>query len=222
MRALIVEDDASVAEDLAQALAHAGFVVDKAFDGEAAWFQGSTEDYDVAIVDLGLPRLDGLSLLKRWRSSERSFPILILSARGDWTDKVTGIDAGADDYLAKPFQMAELIARVRSLVRRSAGRSSPTIAIGSMVLDATRMSITYRGTPLRLSQLEFRLLHYLALHPERPISAGELAEHLYGGSADSGDVNAIEALVTRLRKKIDPVAIRTRRGFGYHLDPQAT
>jgi two-component system OmpR family response regulator len=217
LRALVVEDDEVVADDLAQTLGQIGYVVDIAGDGEAAWFKGASEDYDIAIVDLGLPRIDGLSVLKRWRSANRTFPILILSARGDWMDKVTGIDAGADDYLAKPFQMAELISRVRSLVRRAAGRVSPTISVGSLVVDTTRMAITFRGSPVPLSQLEFRLIQYLAHHVDRPVSAGELAEHLYG-DPEEVDANTIEALVLRLRKKLSPATIRTRRGFGYQLD----
>ena len=216
MRVLVVEDEADVAQDLAQALQGAGFVVDVAADGEDAWFKGSTEDYVAAILDLGLPRIDGLTVLKRWRGAQRGFPVLILSARNDWTEKVAGIETGADDYLGKPFEMAELIARVRGLIRRAAGRASPAIQIGSLILDTNRMSATYAGRPIRLSQLEFRFLHYLAHKPGRAVSAGELAEHLYG-TAESGDSNAIEALVVRLRRKIGPQVIETRRGFGYTL-----
>ena len=216
MRLLVVEDEKDVAEDLTQALRSAGFVVDVASDGEDAWFRGSTEDYSAAILDLGLPRMDGLSVLRRWRGAERGFPVLILSARSDWTEKVAGIETGADDYLGKPFEMAELIARVRGLIRRAAGRASPAIQIGGLVLDTNRMSATYLGRPVRLSQLEFRFLHYLAHQPGRAVSAGELAEHLYG-AAEAGDSNAIEALVTRLRRKIGPRVIETRRGFGYTL-----
>ena len=216
MRALIVEDEPDVAADLVQAMRAAGFVTDLAQDGEDAWFRGNTEDYDVAILDLGLPRLDGLSVLRRWRSEERAFPIIILSARNDWTERVAGIEAGADDYLGKPFEIGELVARVRGLIRRAAGRSSPSIEIGSLVLDTHRMSATYAGRPVRLSQLEFRFLHYLAHQSGRAVSAGELAEHLYG-AADSGDTNAIEALVVRLRRKLGSEVIETRRGFGYLL-----
>lgn len=216
MRALIVEDEPTVATDLRLALGGAGFVVDVARDGEDAWFKGGVEDYDVAVLDLGLPRLDGLSVLKRWRSAERMFPVLILSARSDWTEKVAGIEAGADDYLGKPFEMGELIARVRALVRRAAGRASSTIEVGRLVLDTHRMSATYAGRPIRLSQLEFRFLDYLAHQSGRAVSAGELAEHLYG-AAEPGDSNAIEALVVRLRRKLGIEAIETRRGFGYVL-----
>ena len=216
MRALIVEDEAAVAADLALALQDAGFIVDLARDGEDAWFRGNTEDYDVAILDLGLPRMDGLSVLRRWRSEQRAFPIIILSARNDWTERVMGIEAGADDYLGKPFEIGELIARIRGLIRRAAGRTSASIEAGKLVLDVHRMSATYAGRPVRLSQLEFRFIHYLAHQDGRAVSAGELAEHLYGAS-DASDANAIEALVVRLRRKLGPEVIETRRGFGYLL-----
>jgi len=216
VRALVIEDDADVAQDLATALGTAGFVVDIAIEGEDAWFKGSVEDYDVAVLDLGLPRIDGLSVLKRWRSAQRTFPVLILSARNDWTEKVAGIEAGADDYLGKPFEMAELIARIRGLIRRAAGRASSVIEVGRLTLDTHRMSATFAGRAIRLSQLEFRFLDYLAHQSGRAVSAGELAEHLYG-AAEPGDSNAIEALVVRLRRKIGPEVIETRRGFGYVL-----
>lgn len=216
MRALIIEDEAAVADDLVRALQAAGFVVDLARDGDDAWFKGSTEDYDVAVLDLGLPRLDGLSVLRRWRADNRAFPVIIVSARNDWTEKVAGIEAGADDYLGKPFEIAELVARVRGLVRRAGGRASSSIRMGSLVLDTHRMSATYAGRPVRLSQLEFRFLHYVAHQGGRAVSAGELAEHLYGAE-EAGDTNAIEALVVRLRRKLAPEVIETRRGFGYCL-----
>jgi two-component system, OmpR family, response regulator len=216
LRALIVEDEAEVAADLAQAMLAAGFVTDVARDGENAWFRGTTEDYDIVILDLGLPRMDGMSVLRRWRSEQRSFPVIILSARNDWTERVAGIEAGADDYLGKPFAAGELIARIRGLLRRAAGRTSTTIETGKLVLDTHRMSATYEGRPVRLSQLEFRCLHYLAHQPGRAVSSGELAEHLYGAT-DSGDANAIEALVMRLRRKLGHETIETRRGFGYLL-----
>jgi two-component system OmpR family response regulator len=221
VRALVVEDERDVADDLARALQSAGFVVDVATDGDDAWFKGDTEDYDVAILDLGLPRIDGLSVLRRWRDANRLFPVIVVSARNDWTEKVAGIEAGADDYLGKPFEIVELIARVRGLIRRAAGRASPAIRAGKLVLDTHRMSATYAGRPVRLSQLEFRFLHYVAHQGGRAVPAGELAEHLYG-TAETGDTNAIEALVVRLRRKMAPEVIETRRGFGYLLagDPQ--
>lgn len=220
MRCLVVEDDADIRADLARALQAAGFVVDEAADGETAWFQGDVEDYDAAVLDLGLPRLDGLTVLRRWRGGGRAFPVIVLSARSDWTEKVAGIEAGADDYLSKPFQMGELVARVRGLVRRGAGRLSNVVAIGRLQLDTTRMSALFDGAPARLSPLEFRLLDYLAHQSGRAVSAGELAEHLYGAS-EGGDANAIEAIVARLRRKFGAEIVVTRRGFGYLLDAQA-
>ena len=217
MRCLVVEDEPDIRSDLARALEAAGFTVDALGDGESAWFQGEGEDYDVAVLDLGLPRLDGLSVLRRWRAAGRAFPVIVVSARGDWTEKVEGIEAGADDYLGKPFQMGELIARVRGLTRRGAGRTSNVVAVGGLRLDTTRMSATFEGAPAHLSPLEFRLLDQLAHSPERAVSAGELAEHLYGAT-ESGDANAIEAIVARLRRKFGSELIQTRRGFGYQLE----
>ncbi|MBS0514460.1 MAG: response regulator transcription factor [Proteobacteria bacterium] len=216
MRALLVEDDPDVGADIAESLRSAGFVVDLCTNGEEAWFKGDVEDYEIAVLDLGLPRLDGLSVLRRWRSGGRLFPVLILSARGDWTEKVQGIETGADDYLAKPFEMGELIVRVRALVRRAAGRTSAVLDCGRLKLDTRRMSATLDGKPVPLSPLEFRFFDYLAHHPDRAVSAGELAEHLYG-VAESGDTNAIEALVMRLRRKFGADVVQTRRGFGYLL-----
>lgn len=217
MRALVVEDEPDVADDLSRALTAAGFVVDISGDGRDAWFQGDVEDYDVAVLDLGLPQLDGLSVLKRWRAAGRTLPVIILSARGDWTERVEGIEAGADDYLGKPFKMAELIARVRGLVRRANGRPSNIVTVGALRIDSGRMTAELAGAPLRLSQLEFRLLDYLAHQGGRAVSAGELADHLYGTEAAS-DANAIEALVARLRRKHGAGLIATRRGFGYILE----
>lgn len=216
MRALVVEDDPDVGPDVARALTDAGFNVDLAQDGEEAWFKGGVENYAVAVLDLGLPKLDGLSVLRRWRGENRAFPVLVLSARGDWTEKVEGIEAGADDYLAKPFQMGELVARVRGLVRRAAGRLTPTITIGRLKLETVRMSATLDGRALRLSPLEFRFLDLLAHNPGRALSAGEIAEHLYGAT-HLDDTNAIEALLVRLRRKVGPAVVLTRRGFGYLL-----
>jgi DNA-binding response OmpR family regulator len=216
MRALVVEDDPDVGADLRQALQTAGFVADLVTDGETAWYQGDVEDYDVVVLDLGLPKLDGLSVLKRWRATGRNFPVMILTARGDWTEKVEGIEAGADDYLAKPFAMGELIARLRGLIRRAAGRASPILTIGGLALDTHRMTATVDGQPVRLSPLEFRFLDYLTHQSGRVISAGEIAEHLYG-AGDTTDANTIEALVARLRRKIGAGVIETRRGLGYTL-----
>lgn len=216
MRALLVEDDPDVGADVADALRAAGFVVDQCANGEDAWFKGDVEDYEIAVLDLGLPHLDGLSVLRRWRAGGREFPVLILSARGDWTEKVQGIETGADDYLAKPFEMGELIVRVRALVRRAAGRASAVLVCGRLTLDTRRMSAALDGKPLSLSPLEYRFFDYLAHQGDRAVSAGELAEHLYG-VAESSDTNAIEALVMRLRRKFGADVVQTRRGFGYLL-----
>ena len=216
MRALVVEDDPDVGPDIARGLETAGFVVDLVRNGEDAWFRGDVEEFDVAVVDLGLPRLDGLSVIRKWRANERDFPVLILSARGDWTEKVEGIESGADDYLAKPFQMSELVTRVRALVRRAAGHANPVLTIGALRIDTRRMTVSLDGKPLSLSQLEFRLLNYLAHQKDRAVPGTELAEHLYGES-DPGDSNAIEQLVVRLRRKIGVARIETKRGFGYLL-----
>ena len=217
MRCLVVEDDPDIGADLQRSLEAAGFSVDVVADGETAWFQGDVEDYDAVVLDLGLPRLDGLTVLRRWRSAGRSFPVIVLSARGDWTEKVEGIEAGADDYLSKPFQMGELVARLRALVRRGAGLLSTVIVIGALRLDTTRMSAVFNGAPAKLSPLEFRLLDFLAHQPGRAVSASELAEHLYG-TLESSDTNAIEAIVARLRRKFGSDLIITRRGFGYLLE----
>lgn len=216
MRALVVEDDPDVGPDVVRALQAAGFTADLASNGDDAWFMGDSEEYDIAILDLGLPRLDGLSVLKKWRANDRNLPVLILSARGDWTEKVEGIEAGADDYLAKPFEMGELITRVRALVRRTAGHAVSVLKIGPLQIDTRRMSASLDGAPLTLSQLEFRLLNYLAHQLDRAVPAGELAEHLYGAN-ETGDANAIEQLIVRLRRKIGATRIETRRGFGYQL-----
>lgn len=216
MRALVVEDDPDVGPDVCRALEASGFVAQLSTDGEDAWYLGDVEDYDVAILDLGLPRLDGLSVLKKWRDNDRNFPVLILSARGDWAEKVEGIEAGADDYLAKPFEMGELVSRIRALIRRASGYRTAILKIGDIQIDTRRMTVSVDGTPHALTQLEFRLLNYLAHHAGQPVSASELAEHLYGAE-EPGDQNAIEQLVVRVRRKIGTPRIETRRGFGYLL-----
>ena len=215
MRLLLVEDDELIAKGVSDALGRAGFVVDQVSDGEEGWQRGGDEDYDAVVLDLGLPRLDGLSVLRRWRSEGRVFPIIILSARGGWLEKVEGIEAGADDYLAKPSEPAELIARVRALIRRSAGHAEAVLTFGSLTLDTRRMQANVDGVDISLSPLEYRLLHALAHAGGKPLNAGELSETLHG--VDATDANAIEALVARLRRKLGAGVITTRRGFGYIL-----
>ena len=220
MRLLLVEDDRRIAADVARALDAAGYVVETVRNGEEAWFRGDTEDYGAVILDLGLPGMDGLAVLKRWRANGRSMPVLILTARGSWAERVDGIDAGADDYLAKPFRMEELLARLRSIVRRSAGHSSPRIGAGDVELDERQMKVTLRGAPVALSPLEYRLIAFLLHHRGRVVSQQELDENVYGHGEDH-ESNALEVLVGRVRKKLGSDLIETRRGFGY-LIPDAT
>jgi DNA-binding response OmpR family regulator len=217
MRILLVEDDDRVAAGVQSALEGAGYVVDRVADGETAWFQGGTEPYSAAVLDLGLPGLDGLTVLKRWRGEGRDFPVLILTARGDWNERVEGIDAGADDYLAKPFQMEELLARLRAILRRSAGLASPVLAIGEVTLDPRQMRVSVNGAPLHLSPQEYRLVSYLMTHAGRVVSQHELTEQLYAQDFER-ESNAIEVLVGRVRRKLGTDLIQTRRGFGYIVE----
>lgn len=217
MRLLLVEDDARLAEGLAVALTSAGFVVDHEADGEVAWFKGDTESYAAAILDLGLPSMDGLSILRKWRTNGQRFPVLILTARGDWNERVEGIDAGADDYLPKPFRMEELLARLRALVRRSAGQASAVLVNGPVVLDTRRMSVTVEGVPIHLSPQEYRLVSYLMQHAGRVVSQLELTEQLYAQDFER-ESNAVEVLVGRVRRKLGVDLIQTRRGFGYLVE----
>ena len=216
MRALVVEDDPDIGIDVENGLADAGLVVDRITNGPDAWFAGDTEDYAIVVLDLGLPGLDGLTVLRRWRASGRTMPVLILSARGDWTEKVEGIEAGADDYLAKPFQLGELVTRARALLRRAGGHAAPMLEIGRLTIDTRNRRLLVRDVETRVSPLEFRLINFLAHQADRTIAVGEIADHLYGTS-EIGDVNAIEALIMRLRRKIGSDSIETRRGFGYRL-----
>lgn len=214
MRVLLVEDDRKIAADVERALVAAGYVVDRESKGEEAWFRGDTEDYAAIILDLGLPGMDGLAVLKRWRASGRATPVLILTARGSWSERVDGIDAGADDYLPKPFQMEELLARLRSVLRRSAGRASSVVTIGDLTLDERQMKVSVRGVPINLSALEYRVVAYLIHQRGRVVSQLELGENIHG-TDDAHDSNAIEVLVGRLRRKLGIDLIETRRGFGY-------
>ena len=216
MRALVVEDDPDIGIDVENGLAEAGLVVDRITNGPDAWFAGDTEDYAIVVLDLGLPGLDGLTVLRRWRASGRTMPVLILSARGDWTEKVEGIEAGADDYLAKPFQLGELVTRARALLRRAGGHAAPVLEIGRLKVDTRNRRLLVRDVETRVSPLEFRLINFLAHQADRTIAVGEIADHLYGTS-EIGDVNAIEALIMRLRRKVGSDSIETRRGFGYRL-----
>ncbi|TPE47698.1 response regulator transcription factor [Amaricoccus solimangrovi] len=220
MRVLAVEDDPRIRRDLVTALSAAGFRVETASDGEEAWFLGDTEEYDLVVLDLGLPSMDGLAILKRWRANGRDMPVLVLTARGAWVERVEGIDAGADDYLPKPFHMEELVARSRGLVRRAAGRGAAILVAGSLTIDGNRMTVAVRGVPVALSSLEYRLIAYLALHRARVVPPTELLEHLYGDD-DAREANALEALVARLRRKLGPGLVGTRRGFGYYLEADA-
>ncbi|WP_448043189.1 response regulator transcription factor [Bradyrhizobium liaoningense] len=214
MRLLLVEDDRRIAADVEKALGAAGYVVETVRNGEEAWFRGDTEDYGAIVLDLGLPGMDGLAVLKRWRANGRSMPVLILTARGSWAERVDGIDAGADDYLPKPFRMEELLARLRSIVRRSAGHASPRIVAGDVELDERQMKVTLRGAPVALSPLEYRLIAFLLHHRGRVVSQQELDENVYGHGEDH-ESNALEVLVGRVRKKLGADLIETRRGFGY-------
>ena len=216
VRVLLAEDDPSLARQISAALERAGYAVDKAADGEEAWFLGDTEPYDAVILDLGLPTLDGLAVLRRWRGDGRAMPVLILTARASWREKVTGLREGADDYLGKPFEIEELLARVEALIRRASGQASGTFVFAGLSLDPGSQRVTYDGVLLDLTAMEYRALAYLMLHPGKVVSKTELIEHIYGYNEDR-DPNVIEVLVNRLRKKIGADIIHTRRGQGYEL-----
>lgn len=216
MRVLVVEDQRTLAAQLATALRDAGYAVDVAHDGEEGGFLGDTEPYDAAVLDLGLPKLDGLTMLRRWRAAARDFPVLILTARDRWTDKVEGIDAGADDYLAKPFHMEELLARVRALIRRGKGRASAELVSGPVTLDTRRARVAVAGQPVNLTAQEFKVLAYLMHKAGEVVSRTELTEHIYAQDFDR-DSNIIEVFIGRLRRKLGVDVIETVRGHGYRL-----
>ena len=214
---MIAEDEAHLSEQLGAALTDAGYAVDCAVDGERAEFLGQTESYDVVVLDLGLPSLDGLTVLRRWREAGVTVPVLVLTARGSWYEKVQGIDAGADDYLSKPFRMEELLARLRGLIRRSRHMGSSEMRSGSLAVDSRTGRVTVDGQPVRLTALEFRVLLYLMHHRGRAVPQGELAEHIYPIDAER-DSNTIEVFIARLRRKLGAGVINTVRGFGYRIE----
>ncbi len=217
MRILIVEDDEDLARQLQGALDDAGYTYDYAADGEEGHFLGDTEPYDAIILDIGLPIMDGLSVLEKWRQDGHKTPVLLLTARDSWTDKVAGLDAGADDYLAKPFKMEELLARLRALIRRSSGNASSELTCGNVRLDTRNAKVTFDGQAVKLTAQEFKLLAYMMHHKGQVISRTELTEHIYDQDFDR-DSNTIEVFVNRIRKKIDAPLIQTVRGLGYRLD----
>jgi len=217
MRILVVEDDKDLNGQLAAALKEAGYAVDCAFDGEEGHFLGDTEPYDAIILDIGLPQMDGLSVLEQWRRDGRAVPVLLLTARDRWSDKVQGIDAGADDYVAKPFHVEEVLARIRALVRRAAGHASNELVCGPVRLDLRASRVTVDGNPVKLTSHEYKVLEYLMHHVDKVVSRTELTEHLYDQDFDR-DSNTIEVFVGRLRKKIGIDFIETIRGIGYRID----
>jgi DNA-binding response OmpR family regulator len=214
MRVLLVEDDARLSREIAEVLTGAGYAVETARDGEAAWFLGDTEEYAAIVLDLGLPRLDGLTVLRRWREAGRRMPVLCLTARGSWAERVEGIDAGADDYLPKPFRTEELLARLRALMRRAAGQATSLVQIGDLVLDERQMRVSRAGVPIPLAPLEYRAFVHLVRHRGRVVSQTELSEQVYAQDWEK-ESNAIEALILRVRRKLGSDIIETRRGFGY-------
>ncbi len=220
MRVLIVEDEPRLAKQLRATLEGAGYAVDSAADGEDGHYLGQTENYDAVVLDLGLPELDGLTVLDRWRKEGRTMPVLVLTARDTWTDKVSGLDAGADDYMAKPFQTEELIARLRALIRRAAGNASSELVAGSVRLDGRSGRVTKDGEPVKLTAQEYKLLSYLMHHKGKVVSRTELIEHIYDQDFDR-DSNTIEVFITRIRKKLGAEIITTIRGLGYSLDGAA-
>lgn len=220
MRVLVVEDESSLSDQLASALAEAGYAVDRAADGERADFLGQTERYDAVVLDLGLPRVDGLTVLRRWREAGLAMPVVVLTARGSWHEKVQGIDSGADDYLSKPFRMEELLARLRALIRRASGQVTPALRCGAVSLDPRLSKVTLDGVPVKLTSHEFRVLSYLMHHRGRIVSQAELTEHIYAQSFER-DSNTVEVFIARLRRKLGAAFIETVRGLGYRIEAGA-
>jgi len=220
MRILVVEDDQNLNRQITDTLKEAGYVVDQAFDGEEGHYLGENEPYDAVVLDIGLPEMDGVTVLEKWREAGRKMPVLILTARDRWSDKVAGIDAGADDYVTKPFHMEEVQARLRALIRRAAGHASSEISCGPVKLDTKSSKVTVNGMTLKLTSHEFRLLSYLMHHMGQVVSRTELVEHMYDQDFDR-DSNTIEVFVGRLRKKMGIDLIETVRGLGYRMQPPA-
>jgi two-component system, OmpR family, response regulator len=216
MRILIVEDEASLAKQLTSSIAEAGYAVDHAADGERADFLAQTEQYDAMVLDLGLPKIDGLTLLQKWRDSGVATPVLVLTARGSWHEKVRGIDGGADDYVSKPFRIEEVLARLRALMRRASGHAAPEFRAGSVMLDQRRARVTLDGAPVKLTSHEFRVLSYLMHHRGRIVSQAEIVEHIYAQDFDR-DSNTVEVFIGRLRRKLGASLIETVRGLGYRI-----
>jgi two-component system OmpR family response regulator len=216
MRVLVVEDNPEVARQIKDTLEQELFVVDVASDGEQGWFLGDTESYDTVILDLGLPKLDGLTVLQRWRHGGNHVPVLILTSRDTWREKVAGLRAGADDYLAKPFELEELLARIEALLRRATGHASPVLKSGPVELDTSSARVTMNGNPVNLTAQEYRALQYMMQNQGKVVSKSELSEHIYEQVVER-DSNVIEVLINHLRNKLDPSLIKTRRGLGYQL-----
>jgi two-component system OmpR family response regulator len=217
MRILVVEDESALRDQLTSALGAAGYAVDVAADGEQADFLAKTERYDAMVLDLGLPKIDGLTLVKRWRDGGVTAPILVLTARGAWHEKVQGIDSGADDYVGKPFRIEEVLARLRALIRRSAGQVAGELRCGAVTLDPRTARVTLQGTPVRLTSHEYRVLAYLMHHRGRVVPQAELVEHIYAQDMDR-DSNTVEVFIARLRRKLGASMIETIRGLGYRMD----
>ena len=217
MKILVVEDEPALRKQLSDAIESAGYAVDCAPNGESADFLGQTESYDAAILDLGLPKVDGLTVLRRWRDAGMATPVLILTARGSWHEKVQGIDSGADDYVSKPFRMEELLARLRALIRRSTGHVAPQLQCGTVALDPRTAKVTVNGEHIKLTGHEFRVLSYLMHHRGRIVPQSELTEHIYSQDFDR-DSNTVEVFVGRLRRKLGATLIETVRGMGYRIE----
>jgi two-component system OmpR family response regulator len=216
VRVLVVEDEARLSAQLSASLGEAGYAVDAAADGERADFLAQTEHYDAVVLDLGLPEVDGLTLLRQWRDRRLTMPVLVLTARGSWHEKVQGIDGGADDYMSKPFRIEEVLARLRALIRRAHGQAAPHLRCGPIVLDTRTATVTLDALPVKLTSHEFRVLSYLMHHAGRVVPQGELVEHIYSQDAER-DSNTVEVFIARLRRKLGPASITTIRGLGYRM-----